>query len=115
MKDERARKLLADECSRIEKALARVEEAITASGQGVFDPTDLAGNLSQDEVDEAVAEQLRHQLAAVEQAERRLAAGTYGRSIKSGVPIANGRLELLPAAELTAEEEAMHNERSGMT
>jgi DnaK suppressor protein len=42
----------------------------------------------------------------VERAEARLAAGTYGLSIESGKPIPDERLEILPAAERTTEEEA---------
>jgi DnaK suppressor protein len=38
-------------------------------------------------------------LAALERAEARLAAGTYGLSIESGEPIPDARLEALPAAE----------------
>ncbi len=48
---------------------------------------------------------LREQLAAVERAEARLAAGTYGLSIESGERIPDERLELRPTAELTTEEE----------
>src|SRR5579862_8116403 len=50
-------------------------------------------------------ERARELLAAVERAERRLAAGTYGVSVESGAPIPDERLEALPAAELTADEE----------
>jgi DnaK suppressor protein len=42
---------------------------------------------------------------AVERAEARLAAGTYGLSVKSGEPIPDERLEFVPTAELTADEE----------
>ena len=35
----------------------------------------------------------------------RLAAGTYGLSVQSGERIPDERLEALPAAELTADEE----------
>jgi DnaK suppressor protein len=45
------------------------------------------------------------QLAALERAEQRLAAGTYGLSIDSGKPIPDERLEVLPTAERTAKEE----------
>jgi DnaK suppressor protein len=45
-------------------------------------------------------------LAAIERAEARLAAGTYGLSIESGRPIADERLEAIPTAERTTEEEA---------
>jgi DnaK suppressor protein len=49
---------------------------------------------------------LRVDLAAVERAEQRLAEGTYGLSIESGEPIPDERLEIMPTAERTAEEEA---------
>ena len=38
-------------------------------------------------------------------AEARLAAGTYGLSVESGEPIPDERLEAIPTAERTAEEE----------
>ena len=45
------------------------------------------------------------QLAALERAEARLREGTYGRSVLSGEPIPDGRLEARPTAELTVEEQ----------
>ena len=63
-------------------------------------------DLYQDEFDAGLAEDLRDQLAALERAEARLAAGTYGLSIESGEPIPDERLEAVPTAERTAEEEA---------
>ena len=44
-------------------------------------------------------------LAALERAEARLAAGTYGLSIESGEPIPDERLEIVPTAERTVAEE----------
>jgi len=61
--------------------------------------------LYQDEYDQGRAEDLRAELAAVERAEARLAAGTYGLSVQSGEPIPDGRLEARPTAELTIEEQ----------
>ena len=49
--------------------------------------------------------QLREELAAVERAEERLMSGTYGLSIDSGEPIPDERLEAVPTAERTVEEE----------
>jgi len=45
--------------------------------------------------------------AALERAEARLAAGTYGLSTESGEPIPDERLEALPTAELTVEEQQL--------
>ena len=52
-----------------------------------------------------MADGLRDELAAVERAEARIAAGTFGLSIESGKPIPDERLEAIPTAERTAEEE----------
>src|SRR6476619_6238884 len=102
MDDVRARELLAAERARIERALA--QRAPAASGEEA-DPSDLATELYQEELDEGLALDLQDELAAVERAEARLAAGTYGLSIESGTPIPDERLEALPTAERTVEEE----------
>jgi len=103
MEPARARELLAAERARIERALARLDGD---NGDGEdFDAADQAADLYQDELDESREDDLRQRLAAVGRAEERLAAGTYGLSIESGTPIPDERLEILPTAELTAEEE----------
>ena len=43
-------------------------------------------------------------LTYIVRAEQRLDNGTYGRSVRSGLPIPDERLEADPAAELTVEE-----------
>jgi DnaK suppressor protein len=106
MDPERARELLAGERERIEQALARLGHQDTGEPADEEDPANLASELYQDELDEGLANDLREDLAAVERAEARLAAGTYGRSIESGKPIPDERLEARPTAERTAEEEA---------
>jgi DnaK suppressor protein len=47
---------------------------------------------------------MRDRLDAIERALQRLDNGTYGRSVRSGAPIPDERLEADPAAELTIEE-----------
>jgi DnaK suppressor protein len=106
MDAERARELLARERERIERALARLGPQDTGEPADEIDPANQASELYEDELEEGLADDLREQLAAVERAEARLAAGTYGRSIESGEPIPDERLEALPTAERTAEEEA---------
>jgi DnaK suppressor protein len=104
MDPERARELLAAERRRIEEQLAKLD----SDGPGPDDDGDTgdeAADLYQDELDEGRDEDLREQLAAVERAEERLAAGTYGLSVQSGLPIPDDRLEAVPTAELTVEEE----------
>ena len=105
MDADRARELLAAERERIERALRRLGPLDDAEEADEFDPANLAADLYQDELDEGLEEDLREQLAAVERAEDRLTAGTYGLSIESGRPIPDERLEALPTAELTADEE----------
>src|SRR5918911_4633053 len=106
MDEERARQLLRAERERIERALARLAREETGEPADEEDPANLASDLYQDELDEGLADDLREELAAVERAEARLAAGTYGLSVESGKPIPDERLEAIPTAELTADEEA---------
>ncbi len=106
MDPDRARELLAGERKRIEEALARFDQQDAGGPPDREDPANLAAELYQDELDEGLADDLRDELAAVERAEARLAAGTYGRSIDSGEPIPDERLEARPAAERTVDEEA---------
>jgi DnaK suppressor protein len=103
MDPERARALLATERERIERALRRLGHQDTGEEA---DELNQASDLYQDELDEGLADDLRAELAAVERAESRLAAGTYGLSIESGQPIPDERLEVFPTAERTVEEEA---------
>jgi DnaK suppressor protein len=105
MDPDRARELLAGERERIEQALARRGHQDTGEPPDSEDPGNHAADLYQDELDEGLSDDLREDLAALERAEARLAAGTYGQSIESGKPIPDERLEALPTAERTVEEE----------
>jgi RNA polymerase-binding transcription factor len=105
MDPERARELLAAERKRIESARSRRGHQDSGDLTNEQDAADVASDLYQDEFDSGRAEDLREDLAAVERAEARLAAGTYGVSIDSGEPIPDERLEAIPTAERTAEEE----------
>jgi DnaK suppressor protein len=103
---DRARELLAAERRRVESELAElvhVDES-SAAESDEFDSGDQGRELLQDELDEGRRGDLRQQLAAVERAEQRLADGTYGRSVLSGEPIPDERLEAVPTAELTVAE-----------
>ena len=106
MDPDRARTLLTAERERIERALARLGHQDTGEPADEQDPANLASELYQDELDEGRAEDLRRELEAVARAEARLATGTYGLSVVSGEPIPDERLEAIPTAERTAEEEA---------
>jgi DnaK suppressor protein len=106
MDPDRAKELLAAERARIERALAKLGHQATGELSDEEDPANMASDLYQDELDEGLADDLRDDLAALERAEARLAAGTYGLSIESGQPIPDERLEVLPTAERTVAEEA---------
>ena len=106
MDPERARELLAAERERIESASANLRESGPLEGSDRLEPGDEdSEDLYQDELDEGRRDQLQQDMAALERAEARLAAGTYGLSVESGEAIPDSRLEALPTAERTVEEE----------
>jgi DnaK suppressor protein len=107
MDEARAKELLAAERARIERQLRELgplpHDELADSDQHLGDE---ATELYEDEYSAGLAERLRNELEAVERAEARLAAGTYGLSVESGQPIPDERLEAIPTAERTAEEQA---------
>ena len=108
MDDARARELLDRERARIELALSELGGRGEGEELADYDQHlgDAGSELYESERDAGLEVQLREELAAVERAEQRLAEGTYGRSIESGEPIPDARLEALPTAERTVEEQA---------
>jgi DnaK suppressor protein len=114
MDEKRARSLLAQHRERIERLLADTnqrgdEEELSHADQHMADDAQF---LADEEVDEGLREQLQAELEAIARAEQRLAEGTYGRSVESGEPIPDARLEAVPWAERTAEEQTRY-ERGG--
>jgi DnaK suppressor protein len=107
MDPQRARELLARERARVEQALAQLNRDGPLEGTDQVEPGERdSEDLYQDEYDEGRRGELRDELAAIERAEARLEAGTYGLSVESGKPIPDARLEALPTAERTVEEES---------
>ena len=113
MDPERARELLARERARVERALAEIAEREDATELSVVDqhPADYATELFDRELEDGPAVRLREELEAIERAEKRLEDGTYGLSVESGKPIEDARLEAIPWAERTAEEQARYEGR----
>ena len=106
MDPERGKELVASERERIEQEIAAVEGGGPEEGDTRKEPGDFnSEGLYQDEFDAGRARDLKDRLAAVERAEERLAAGTYGLSTRSGEPIPDERLEANPTAELTVAEQ----------
>jgi len=105
MDEAHARELLKGERERVEAELARLRGEGRAEGDHQVPAGDFnSEGLYEDELAAGREQDLRRRLAAVERAEERLAAGTYGLSVRSGEPIPDARLEANPTAELTVEE-----------
>jgi RNA polymerase-binding transcription factor len=102
MDPDRARQLLARERERIEKAIADLDPETGGDQDEAIDQG--SDDLYQQEFDAGRAQDLDEQLAALERAEARLADGTYGRSVLSGEPIPDERLEVQPTAERNVDE-----------
>ena len=107
MEQARARELLEAERLRVEHLLAEMDredrdDRSAADQDG--DMFDSAEPLTKEGTDDSIRAELHERLSAIERAERRLKEGTYGRSVRSGQPIADDRLESDPAAELTVDE-----------
>jgi len=79
------------------RAVSRDHDDAVA-GSSLEDPVDGAGRRVAEETSEALGERLRDRWGALERAEARLAAGTYGASVLSGRPIPDERLEAFPLA-----------------
>lgn len=115
MNERRARELVARERARIESALAELGGETRAEGslqrQQPGDSGDAGSALQTESVTAAFTADLREQLAAVGRAEERIARGTYGRSVESGIPIPDDRLEAEPLAERTITEQRRYELR----
>ena len=109
MDPDRARSLLLAERGEVADLLAGTESSAQEDRETededaqVYD-SDAAPDLVAEGMDDAIAESMRDRLAAIDRALKRLDDGTYGRSVRSGLPIPDDRLEADPAAELTIEE-----------
>jgi RNA polymerase-binding transcription factor len=99
-----ARALLAGERARLQRLLQA--EAGEPQAAELGDEVDDADRRNAEETGTAVDQLLRARWAALQWAEARLAAGSYGRSVRSGQPIDDERLEADPLAELTVQEAA---------
>ena len=69
------------------------------------DSGDMSQSLFTREVDATVEEQVERRIQQVERALQKIEEGTYGFSDDSGEPIPRGRLEAVPEATRTIEEQ----------
>jgi DnaK suppressor protein len=106
---DRARKLLEEERERIQRELDDLRAGRpTADELSNLDQhtADVGTELFEDERDQSMILRLEHELEAVARAMKRIEDGTYGVSVESGKPIPDARLEAVPHAERTVEEQA---------
>jgi DnaK suppressor protein len=103
MDPDKARQRLSEEKARIERELERLGGPDVADE--AEDTSDQADDLQQEGTDNALRDDLRRTLDEVEKAEARIDDGTYGKSVISGDPIPDERLEALPWADRKVDEE----------
>jgi DnaK suppressor protein len=114
--EERARELLGRERERVEgglRDLERLRQGEIEEIEIATAPEDDAEQIHQGALDDALEGRMRAQLEAVEGAEKRLEDGTFGISVESGEPIPAGRLEAIPWAERTADEQERYERTHG--
>jgi DnaK suppressor protein len=104
MDAERARQRLSEERARVERELEAIGRP--EAPEQPEDTGDSAQELDQAGRDEAIRDDLRRTLEAIKRAEERVEDGSYGKSVVSGEPIPDGRLEAIPWADRTVDEEA---------
>ena len=113
MDPDRARELLTRERERIESELRALRgdrgEELSAVDQHT---ADAGSELFENERDQSVIDRLERELEAIGRAEQRVEDGTYGISVESGDPIPDARLEAVPWAERTAEEQGRFEPRA---
>ena len=97
---------LRDELLRIREGMSADEEDLGESeGDQVLDSGDLSQDMFTREMDASIGEQAERRLGEVDRALRKIEEGTYGLSDESGEPIPRGRLEAVPEAARTVEEQ----------
>jgi DnaK suppressor protein len=97
---------LRDELVRIREGMAADEEDLgETEGDTTLDSGDLSQAMFTREMDASIEEQAERRLGEVDRALRKIEEGTYGLSDESGEPIPRGRLEAVPEAARTVEEQ----------
>jgi len=98
---------LREELLRITRAAEEDERTRTEQDADFteHDSGDMSRDIFDREIDATIVEQVEQRLAIVERALRKIEEGTYGLSDVSGEPIPRGRLEAVPEAIRTVEEQ----------
>ena len=97
---------LRDELVRIREGMADDERDLgETEGETTLDSGDLSQDMFTREMDASIGEQVERRLGEVDRALEKIAESTYGLSDDSGDPIPKGRLEAVPEALRTVEEQ----------
>ena len=97
---------LRDELVRIREGMADDERDLgEAEGDTTLDSGDLSQDMFTREMDASIGEQVGRRLGEVDRALQKIEEGTYGLSDDSGEAIPRGRLEAVPEALRTIEEQ----------
>jgi DnaK suppressor protein len=97
---------LRDELVRIREGMSADEEDLgETEGETTLDSGDLSQDMFTREMDASIGEQVERRLGEVDRALQKIEEGTYGLSEESGQPIPRGRLEAVPEAIRTVEEQ----------
>jgi DnaK suppressor protein len=111
LEPDRARELLERERERVLRELGDLRSSQAGEGElsSIDQHTADAGSqLFDAERDRSMIERLEGDLEAIKRARKRLDDGTYGVSVDSGNPIPDERLEALPWAERTVDEQSRY-------
>ena len=97
---------LRDELVRIRDGMSADEKDLgETEGETTLDSGDLSQDMFTREMDASIGEQVERRLGEVDRALRKIEEGTYGLSDDSGESIPRGRLEAVPEAVRTVEEQ----------
>jgi DnaK suppressor protein len=97
---------LRDELVRIREGMADDERDLgEAEGDTQLDSGDLSQDMFTREMDASIGEQVGRRLGEVDRALQKIEEGTYGLSDDSGKSIPRGRLQAVPEALRTVEEQ----------
>ena len=97
---------LRDELVRIRDGMSADEKDLgETEGETTLDSGDLSQDMFTREMDASIGEQVERRLGEVDRALQKIEEGTYGLSDDSGETIPRGRLEAVPEALRTVEEQ----------
>jgi len=102
---------LRDELVRIKEGMSAEEKDLgETEGETTLDSGDLSQDMFTREMDASIGEQVERRLREVDRALQKVEEGTYGLTDDSGETIPRGRLEAVPEALRTVEEQQRYEQ-----